>query len=30
MNEWMDNERTEELDKGLLNSILIMHFIKQL
>ena len=30
MNEWMDNECTEEFDKGRLNNILILHFIKQL
>ena len=30
MNGWMDNKCTEEFDKGLLISILIIHFIKQL
>ena len=30
MNGWMDNESTEECDKGLLNNILIVHFINYL
>ena len=29
MNGWMDNECTEEFDKGVSNSILIVYFIEQ-